>query len=95
MKGTTGSTEPVTADQLLVFTDQIKESLRISFDSHGAKLTDVRIALAEIPGNATSIKIERLGRRNVYAVEIISDKDGGEWDVFVDIETGEIVGTDN
>ncbi len=53
------------------------------------------IALAEIPGNATSIKIERLGRRNVYAVEIISDKDGGEWDVFVDIETGEIVGTDN
>ena len=53
------------------------------------------IALKEVPGKANSVKIERLGRRNVYAVEIIADKDGGEWDVFVDIETGEVVGTDN
>ena len=41
------------------------------------------------------MKIERLGKRNVYAVEIVSDEDGGEWDVFVDIETGEVVGMDN
>jgi uncharacterized membrane protein YkoI len=59
----------------------------------GLQATD--IALKEIPGKAVSIKIERLGKRNVYAVEIIADKDGGEWDVFVDIETGEVVGTDN
>ena len=54
-----------------------------------------QIALQQIPGKANSVKIERLGKRNVYAVEIISDEDGGEWDVFVDIETGEVVGTDN
>ncbi len=53
------------------------------------------IALKAIPGKATSLKIERLGKRNIYAVEIIADEDGGEWDVFVDIETGEVVGTDN
>ena len=53
------------------------------------------IALNRIPGEANSIKIERLGRRNVYAVEIIAEENGAEWDVFVDIATGEIVGTDN
>ena len=53
------------------------------------------IALKKIPGKANSVKIERLGRKNVYAVEIISAKDGQEWDVFVDIATGKIVGTDN
>jgi hypothetical protein len=55
----------------------------------------IEIALNEIPGKANSTKIERLGKHNVYAVEVIADKDGGEWDVFVDIETGKVVGTDN
>ena len=54
-----------------------------------------QIAVKEIPGEVTSTKIERLGKRNVYAVEVISEKDGGEWDVFVDIATGKVVGTDN
>ncbi len=58
-------------------------------------LQATEIALKEIPGKVTSIKIERLGKRNIYAVEIIADKDGAEWDVFVDIETGEVVGTDS
>ena len=58
-------------------------------------LAAAKIALAKIPGEANSIKIERLGKRNVYAVEIIAKEDGAEWDVFVDIATGEIVGTDN
>jgi len=40
------------------------------------------------------MKIERLGKHNVYAVEIIAAKDGVETDVFVDIESGKIVGTD-
>ncbi len=54
-----------------------------------------KIAVKEVPGKVTSIKIERLGRRNIYAVEIIADEDGGEWDVFVDIETGKVVGKYN
>ena len=60
---------------------------------NGAQATE--IALKEVPGKARSIKIERKGKRNVYAVEIIAEKDGSEWDVFVDIETGEAVGKGN
>jgi uncharacterized membrane protein YkoI len=52
-----------------------------------------KIALAEIPGKATSVKIERKKGKNVYVVEIQTPKDG-EKDVFVDIESGKIVGTD-
>jgi uncharacterized membrane protein YkoI len=52
------------------------------------------IALKEVPGKATSLKIERLGKFNVYAVEIIADKDKEEWDVFVDIETGKVIRKD-
>ena len=53
------------------------------------------IALKEIPGKAIDVQVERLGRKNVYAVEIIAEKDGIEWDVFVDIATGDIIATDN
>src|SRR5262245_15247059 len=56
----------------------------------GEKAT--QIALALMPGNPTSIKIERKRGKNVYTVEIMTKE--GEKDVFVDIETGEIVGTD-
>ena len=51
-----------------------------------------KIALAQIPGKVTSVKIERKKGKNVYVVEI-QTKDG-EKDVFVDIESGKIVGTD-
>ena len=59
---------------------------------NGVQATE--IALKKIPGKANNVKIERMGRHNVYVVEIIAAKDGAEWDVFVDIETGEVVGTD-
>jgi uncharacterized membrane protein YkoI len=52
-----------------------------------------KIALEAIPGKATSVKIERKKGKNVYVVEIQTAKDG-EKDVFVDIESGKIVGTD-
>jgi len=52
------------------------------------------IALKEVPGKVTSMKIERFGKYNVYAVEIVAAKDGVETDVFVDIESGKVVGTD-
>jgi uncharacterized membrane protein YkoI len=51
------------------------------------------IALARIPGKATDVTIERKKGKNVYVIEI-QTKDQGEKDVFVDIESGEIVGTD-
>jgi len=52
-----------------------------------------QIALKTIPGKATSVKIERKRGHNVYVVEIMTPSEG-EKDVFVDIETGEVVGTD-
>jgi uncharacterized membrane protein YkoI len=52
-----------------------------------------KIALALIPGKVTSLKIERKRGKNVYVVEI-QTRDRGERDVFVDIESGQIVGTD-
>jgi uncharacterized membrane protein YkoI len=97
-----------TSDGELVASDALPHTDMSSFGKHHrepkqkivppvAKINGVQataIALKEVPGKARSIKIERLGRRNVYAVEIIADKDGAEWDVFVDIETGEVVGKD-
>ena len=52
-----------------------------------------KIALERIPGKVTEVKIERKLGKNVYVVEIQTPNEG-EKDVFVDIVTGEIVGTD-
>jgi uncharacterized membrane protein YkoI len=60
-----------------------------------AKITEeqaAKIALERIPGEVTEVKIERKKGRNVYVVEIQTPQ--GEKDVFVDIESGQIVGTD-
>jgi len=57
----------------------------------GAEAT--KVALELIPGRVTSLTIERKLGKNVYVVEIRTPN-GGEKDVFVDIETGKIVGTD-
>src|SRR5215813_11407803 len=52
-----------------------------------------KIALERIPGKVTEVTIERKRGKYVYVVEI-QTPDAGEKDVFVDIQTGEIVGTD-
>ena len=52
-----------------------------------------KIALSEFPARSPSVTIERKHGKNVYVVEIQTPKDG-EKDVFVDIESGKIVGTD-
>ena len=57
----------------------------------GAQAT--KIALERIAGKATNLTIERKKGKNVYVVEI-QTANQGEKDVFVDIESGEIVGTD-
>ena len=51
-----------------------------------------KIALERMPGKATDVKIERKLGKNVYVVEIQTQR--GEKDVFIDIESGKIVGTD-
>jgi uncharacterized membrane protein YkoI len=50
------------------------------------------IALERIPGKVTDVTIEKKEGKNVYVVEI--ETPNGEKDVFVDIESGKIVGMD-
>ena len=52
----------------------------------------IQIALKRVNGKVTDVEIERKKGHEVYAVEI--DDDGDEVDVFVDVKTGEIVGTE-
>lgn len=66
-------------------------------ETSGPKITEAQateIALQEVPGKVTSIKIERKGRYTVYAVEIVAKSDGVETDVLVDIYSGKVVGTE-
>ena len=61
-----------------------------------AKITEEqakKIALERIPGKVTDVAIEKKGGKNVYVIEIQSPEQG-EKDVFVDVETGKIIGTD-
>ena len=51
-----------------------------------------KIALERIPGKVTSVVMERKQGKMVYTVEIQTP--AGEKDVFVDVQTGRIVGTD-
>lgn len=51
-----------------------------------------KIALQRVPGKVTDVTIERKRGKNVYVVEIQTE--GREVDVFVDTQTGEVVGTD-
>lgn len=53
-----------------------------------------QIALKAVPGQARAVSVERKMGKNVYVVEIIAKKGKKETDVFVDIETGKVVGTD-
>ena len=47
--------------------------------------------MLRVPGKVTSVKIERKRGKSVYAVEIMTS-DRGEKDVFIDIQTGDVVG---
>jgi uncharacterized membrane protein YkoI len=51
-------------------------------------------ALKVVPGRVTSVVIEKKQGKNVYVVEIVPRR-GGEKDVFVDIETGQVLGTED
>ena len=52
----------------------------------------IQIALKRVSGEVTDVEIERKQGHEVYTVEI--DDNGDEVDVFVDVKTGEIVGTE-
>lgn len=61
-----------------------------------AKITEEQakeIALKAMPGKVTKVAIEKRKGKTVYAVEIMSAKQG-EKDVWVDIMTGKVIGID-
>jgi uncharacterized membrane protein YkoI len=51
------------------------------------------VALRTIQGRVNAVAIERKRGKNVFTIEVITP-DGQERDVFVDIESSEVVGTD-
>ena len=51
------------------------------------------IALKAVPGKVTEVAIERKHGKRVYVVEIETGTQG-ERDVFVDMSSGEVIGTD-
>jgi uncharacterized membrane protein YkoI len=62
----------------------------------GAKVTREQaasIALRAVAGEVTSVDVERKLGKIVYTVEIMTPH-GVETDVFVDVQSGEVLGTD-
>jgi uncharacterized membrane protein YkoI len=51
------------------------------------------IALKSVPGKVTGVAIEKKRGKNVYVVEIMTEKDG-EKDALVDMVTGKFLGTE-
>ncbi len=47
-------------------------------------------ALRAVPGHVTSIVIEKKGGKQVYVVEI-APRGGGEKDVHIDLDTGQVL----
>ena len=61
-----------------------------------AKITEDQakeIALKTLPGKVTGVAIEKKKGKTVYAVEIMTEKQG-EKDVLVDVVTGKVIGID-
>jgi uncharacterized membrane protein YkoI len=61
-----------------------------------AKITEEQakaIALKTMPGKVTGVAIEKKKGKTVYVVEIMTEKKG-EVDVFVDVVSGKVIGTD-
>jgi uncharacterized membrane protein YkoI len=53
-----------------------------------------QIALKAVPGKVVGVVIEKKFGKQVYVVEVIAQADSVETDVFVDPQTGEVVGTE-
>ncbi|MEO8117886.1 MAG: PepSY domain-containing protein [Rhodoferax sp.] len=51
------------------------------------------IALKKIPGKVTDVTIEKKRGKTVYVVEVMTESQG-EKDVFIDMQSGAVVGTD-
>jgi len=63
----------------------------------GASLTRgeaMQTALKTLPGKVTDITVERKRGKQVYVIEVVADNGGGENDVLVDMQTGQVLGVE-
>jgi Peptidase propeptide and YPEB domain len=84
---------PTSAQRLAA--EQSDETQRSEMPT-GAKITRdqaIAIALKRVPGRASSVEVEQKLGKLVYTVEVIPPS-GTETDVFVDVVSGEVVGTE-
>ena len=52
-------------------------------------------ALQALPGKVTDVTIEKKRGKTVYVIEIVSEKDGAETDVLIDMTSGAVLGMDH
>ena len=78
----TGKRQPLVEEAL-------KEELQKDITEDQAR----EIALARVPGRVTDIEIEKKFGKRVWVVEIDADS-GPETDAIIDIQTGEVLGTE-
>ena len=64
----------------------------------GAKITRgaaIEAALKQLPGKVTDVTVERKRGKQVYVIEIVTEKDSKENDVLVDMQTGVVLGIED
>jgi uncharacterized membrane protein YkoI len=70
---------------------------RLDQKAPGANLTRgeaMQTALKTLPGKVTDITVERKRGKQVYVIEVVADNGGGENDVLVDMQTGQVLGVE-
>ena len=55
----------------------------------------VQNALAALPGTVGEVTIEKKRGRNVWVVEVVTEKTGDEKDVLVDMDSGKVIGIED
>ena len=87
----TGNTKEVDDEEELDEDDLTAQEIA-SLKTEITESEAIQIALSKVNGEVTDVEFEKKLGHEVYAVEI--DDNGDEVDVFVDIKTGEVIGTE-
>jgi hypothetical protein len=94
MFGDTAMAQPSMSAGVLVAAEAQQMPQGTAKASQITKDEATQIALKAVPGKVLSVVIEKKFGKQVYVVEVISQADSVETDVFVDPQTGEVVGTE-
>lgn len=84
-----GATEPIIGHDVAAIRGKLqlsKEPVRKISDDQA-----IEIASAALPGEVMDLKIERKMGAKRLIVEVIAEKDSKEWDVIIDMESGDVL----